>query len=143
MAELRAAVNQAKKNHTSVKRKSVEFRRNGQPKSVNISVEPLGSSTENPQFLILFERALPVAPAPANLGGKLGSAGQTTRKEIAQLRRKLAEAEDHLRSLVESKEASDEDYQSASEEILSANEELQSTNEELETSKEELQSANQ
>ena len=60
-----------------------------------------------------------------------------------QLRRKLAEAEEHLRSLVESKEASDEEYQSANEEILSANEELQSTNEELETSKEELQSANE
>ena len=59
------------------------------------------------------------------------------------MRRKLAEAEDHLRSLVESKEASDEEYQSANEEILSANEELQSTNEELETSKEELQSANE
>ena len=52
-------------------------------------------------------------------------------------------AEEHLRSLVESKEASDEEYQSANEEILSANEELQSTNEELETSKEELQSANE
>jgi hypothetical protein len=32
------------------------------------------------------------------------------------------EAEEHLRSLVESKEASDEEFQSANEEILSANE---------------------
>lgn len=143
VAELRAAVNQAKKSQAPVKRKSVEFRRNGQPKSVNISVEPLGSPNENRQYLILFERALPVAPAPMKFVGKLGGAGRTTRKEIAQLRRKLAEAEDHLRSLVELKEASDEEYQSANEEILSANEELQSTNEELETSKEELQSANE
>ena len=143
VAELRAAVDQAKKSHSPVKRKSVEFKRNGQPKSVNISVEPLGSSTESRRYLILFERTLPVAPAPGKFGGKLGCAGQTTRKENAQLRRKLAQAEDHLRSLVESKEASDEEYQSANEEILSANEELQSTNEELETSKEELQSANE
>ena len=36
VAELRAAVNQAKKNRAPVKRQSVEFRRNGQLKSVNI-----------------------------------------------------------------------------------------------------------
>ena len=143
VAELRAAVNQATKSQAPVKRRSVEFRRNGQPMSVNISVEPLGSSTENRRYLILFERALSVAPAQGKVVGKIVGAGQTTRKEVTQLRRKLAEAEDHLRSLVESKEASDEEYQSANEEILSANEELQSTNEELETSKEELQSANE
>ena len=143
VAELRAAVNQAKKGQAPVKRRSVEFRRNGQPKSVNISVEPLGSSTENRRYLILFERALPLAPAQGKVVGKIIGAGQTTRNEVTQLRRKLAEAEDHLRSLIDSKEASDEEYQSANEEILSANEELQSTNEELETSKEELQSANE
>jgi two-component system CheB/CheR fusion protein len=143
VAELRAAVNQAKKNHTAVKRKAVDFRRNGQPRSVNISVEPLGSATENPQYLVVFERASPSAAISGKVGGKFRASGQSGKKENAQLRRKLAEAEEHLRSLIESKEASDEEYQSANEEILSANEELQSTNEELETSKEELQSANE
>lgn len=143
VAELRAAVNQAKKSQAPVKRRSVEFRRNGQPKSVNISVEPLGSSSENHQYLILFEQTLPSASASGKLAAKSRGPGGTTKKEIAQLRHNLAEAEEHLRSLVESKEASDEEYQSANEEILSANEELQSTNEELETSKEELQSANE
>ncbi len=143
VAELRAAVNQAKKSRARVKRKSVEFRRNGQHRSVNISVEPLGSSTEAHQYLILFERAVPVTPTPKKFPGKLRGAGRAMKEENAQLRRKLATAGDHLRSLVEAKEASDEEYQSANEEILSANEELQSTNEELETSKEELQSANE
>ncbi len=143
VAELRAAVNRAKKNHVTVKRKSVELRRNGQPGSVNISVEPLGSSKENPQYLILFERALPPVLPPVRTGGKLRGFGQTAKNELAQLRRELATAEEHLRALLESKEASDEEFQSANEEILSANEELQSTNEELETSKEELQSANE
>ena len=68
-------------------------------------------------------------------------AGRTA--QITRLRRKLAATEEHLRSPIESKEASDEEYQSVNEEILSGNEELQSTNEELETSKEELQSANE
>jgi PAS domain S-box-containing protein len=143
VAELRTAVSLAKKTHTAIKRKSVEFRRNGQLRSVNISIEPLGSSSENHQYLILFERTLPSAPASGKVAAKSRGRGGTTRKEIVQLRRKLAEAEEHLRSFVESKEASDEEYQSANEEILSANEELQSTNEELETSKEELQSTNE
>jgi len=142
VAELRAAVNQAKKNHVPVKRKSVEFRRNGQPKAAKISVEPLGSSTDQ-QYLILFERTSPPVSPPRSIVGKLRGSGRTAKEEIRQLRRKLATAEESLRSLVDSKEASDEGYQSANEEILSANEELQSTNEELETSQEELQSANE
>ncbi|HVB55776.1 MAG TPA: chemotaxis protein CheB [Candidatus Acidoferrales bacterium] len=143
VAELRTAVNRAKKNHAQVKRRSVEFRRNGQLKSVNFSVEPLESSNESRQYLILFERtSLPASPH-GKVTGKLRGIGRTAKGEIAQIRRKLATAEEHLRSIIESKEASDEEYQSANEEVLSANEELQSTNEELETSKEELQSANE
>ncbi|MGH9740099.1 MAG: PAS domain-containing protein, partial [Candidatus Acidiferrales bacterium] len=142
-AELRTAVNQAKKRHAPVKRKAVEFRRNGQIKAVDISVEPLGPSSESGQYLILFERAAPSLSLPARTAGKSRGVGRTAKGEIAQLRRRLSVAEEHLRSLAESKEASDEEYQSANEEILSANEELQSTNEELETSKEELQSANE
>jgi two-component system, chemotaxis family, CheB/CheR fusion protein len=143
VAELRTAVSLAKKTRTAIKRKAVEFRRNGQLRAVNISVEPLGSASGNPQYLILFERTLPSASATGKRAAKSRGRGRITMKETAQLRRKLAEAEEHLRSLVESKEASDEEFQSANEEILSANEELQSTNEELETSQEELQSANE
>jgi two-component system CheB/CheR fusion protein len=143
IAELRIAVDLAKKTRAQVKRKSVEFKRNGQLRSVDISIEPLGSATEDRQYLVLFERVSASKQSPGSPVGKLRSSGRTTNKESTQLRRKLSEAEEHLRSLVESKEASDEEYQSANEEILSANEELQSTNEELETSKEELQSANE
>jgi two-component system, chemotaxis family, CheB/CheR fusion protein len=140
--ELRTAVNQAKKNHGPVKRKSVEFRRNGQTKAVNISVEPLGASGESGQYLVLFERTAPAMTLSKSVAVKLRGVG-TAKGATAQLRRELSAAEEHIRSLVETKEASDEEYQSANEEILSANEELQSTNEELETSKEELQSANE
>ena len=143
VAELRTAVNHAKKDHALVKRQSVEFRRNGQLKSVDISVEPLESSNESRQYLVLFERSSPSVSPQRKVAGKLHANGVTAKGEIAQMRRKLATTEEHLRSVIESKEASDEEYQSANEEILSANEELQSTNEELETSKEELQSANE
>ena len=143
VAELRTAVDHAKKNHALVKRRSVEFRRNGQLKSVHISVEPLESSNESRQYLVLFEQTSPSVSPQRKVAGKLRGIGRTAKGEIAQMRRKLATSEEHLRSVIESKEASDEEYQSANEEILSANEELQSTNEELETSKEELQSANE
>jgi two-component system, chemotaxis family, CheB/CheR fusion protein len=142
VAELRAAINQAKKNHQSVRRRSVELRRNGRTKGVNISVERLGSSLEGAQYLILFERAAP-SVASGRTRATLRGPGRTAKGEIARLQQKLAAAEEYLRSVVESNEASDEEYQSANEEIMSANEELQSSNEELETAKEELQSANE
>ena len=62
---------------------------------------------------------------------------------MKRLRQELANAQEALRSAIESEDALKEEFQSANEEILSANEELQSTNEELETSKEELQSTNE
>jgi PAS domain S-box-containing protein len=61
---------------------------------------------------------------------------------LKRLRQELANAQDALRSAIESEDALKEEFQSANAELLSANEELQSTNEELETSKEELQSRN-
>jgi two-component system CheB/CheR fusion protein len=48
-----------------------------------------------------------------------------------------------MQSLIEQKEASNEELQAANEEIQSSNEELQSVNEELQTSKEEIQSSNE
>ena len=120
VAELRTALQQARKTRQPVKRKAVEFKRSGQKRTVDISVEPLGTRTESEQYLIVFERALPGPSSSTKFGGKV-SGGRAGKKENALLRRKLGEAEEHLRSLVESKEASDEEYQSANEEILSAN----------------------
>jgi two-component system, chemotaxis family, CheB/CheR fusion protein len=59
------------------------------------------------------------------------------------LRQDLTSTRFHLQSLVEERDARNQELVSANEEIQSANEELQSTNEELETTKEELQSANE
>ena len=141
-AELGAAVNQARKTRATVRRRPVDFRRDGRSHSVTISVEPLGAS-EGRQYLVLFERTSPSISPQRRMTGKLRGIGRNAKGELAQMRRKLAATEEHLRSVIESKEASDEEYQSANEEILSANEELQSTNEELETAQEELQSANE
>ena len=60
-----------------------------------------------------------------------------------QLRNDLNGTRFHLQTLVEERDARNQELVSANEEIQSANEELQSTNEELETTKEELQSTNE
>jgi two-component system CheB/CheR fusion protein len=62
---------------------------------------------------------------------------------IAELRNDLSSTRLYLQSLLEERDAKNQELVSANEEIQSANEELQSTNEELETTKEELQSSNE
>jgi two-component system CheB/CheR fusion protein len=64
-------------------------------------------------------------------------------RQSSHLKQELAATKRYLHSIVEDKEASNEELQAANEEILSSNEELQSTNEELQTAKEELESTNE
>src|SRR5271157_169244 len=79
-----------------------------------------------------------VRGAQARAGGRVGvfRRRDRTRQELAAMR-------DYLQSVIEQKDAANEELRSASEEMLSSNEELRSTNEEMETAKEELQSVNE
>ena len=140
--ELRSAFAQAAKKG-SARLKDVSFQRNGRSMFVNISVERLdvGSAPDDVHYLILFEE-VPSQKATGVRSSKSAVRAGKDRKFI-ELQRRAASTEEHLQSVIESKEAIEEEFQSANEEILSANEELQSSNEELETSKEELQSTNE
>jgi two-component system, chemotaxis family, CheB/CheR fusion protein len=93
--------------------------------------------------VVLFDdvTAQSIAAGDVSRSRAKGSAGDQS--ETRRLKQELANAQDALRSAIESEDAMKEEFQSVNEEILSANEELQSTNEELETSKEELQSTNE
>ena len=114
-------------------------------RQVQIDVLPVTSASSRARcFLILFQV----------LGkGESGKAAESTAlpqltpdekdRLIAQLRHEETSMRFHLHSLVEERDARNQELVSANEEIQSANEELQSTNEELETTKEELQSANE
>jgi two-component system CheB/CheR fusion protein len=112
---------------------------------VQVDVLPITSASARPRsFLILFQPtggspqyAAPEQPAPTQL-----TVDEKDRL-IAQLRQDLTSTRFHLQSLVEERDARNQELVSANEEIQSANEELQSTNEELETTKEELQSTNE
>ena len=97
-------------------------------------------------FLVLFfgsakERlAVPREPSGSTRSRGKSKAGSA---DVERLRQELILTEQHLQSIINERDAANEDLTSANEEIQSSNEELQSINEELETSKEELQSSNE
>ncbi len=113
--------------------------------TIQVDVLPITSASSRPRcFLILFQ-TLPNAEdaRPLEQPATLHLSVDEKDRLIAQLRQDLTSTRFHLQSLVEERDARNQELVSANEEIQSANEELQSTNEELETTKEELQSANE
>ena len=151
MLPLRAAINKAKKDNTSVRRENVRVRQDGEARTVTVEVIPLKNLRER-CFLILFEEAeqphrskpsehreqQPSSPSLSSLPSV-----ESSSRRNAELERELAETRDYLQSIQEQHEAANEELQSSNEEVQSANEELQSINEELETTKEELESTNE
>ncbi|HTV53947.1 MAG TPA: chemotaxis protein CheB, partial [Terriglobia bacterium] len=144
--ELRTLINAAIKKDAPIRREGVSFNGNGYARTLNLSVTPLGEHVPNGRnfFLILFDDVTPSGTATGkSTQHRKTKEVQEDKPQLKRLRQDLSNAEEALRSAVESEDALKEEFQSANEEILSANEELQSTNEELETSKEELQSTNE
>jgi two-component system CheB/CheR fusion protein len=112
--------------------------------SVQIDVMPISSTVRSRCFLILFQTLLePTAGADVDQNSLPHLTIDEKDRLIAQLRQEQTSTRFHLQSLVEERDAHNQELVSANEEIQSANEELHSTNEELETTKEELQSANE
>ena len=147
MTDLRLALDKAKKSGETVRRDAIEIRSDGKNLNVNLEVVPLKTHTGYPCFLVAFEEALP-NPAPSvSLGRGRGEKSAKERRtedlKIVRLQQELSATKDYLQSIIEDKEAANEELKAANEEIQSSNEELQSTNEELETAKEELQSTNE
>ncbi len=147
MTDLRLALDKAKKSGETVRRDAIEIRSDGKYLDVNLEVVPLKTHTGYPCFLVAFEETLP-NPAPSVSrgrvrGGKSGKERRTEDLKIVRLQQELSATKDYLQSIIEDKEAANEELKAANEEIQSSNEELQSTNEELETAKEELQSTNE
>ncbi len=134
--DLRTALHRAKKEEAPVRRDGVRFPQDGGSKTVNLEVIPLkGRHAKGADFLILIEEV------PAREAAEPRGAGEA--HELVHLKQELASTREHLQSIIESQEATNEALTVEHEEVLSANEELQSTNEELETAKEELQSSNE
>jgi two-component system, chemotaxis family, CheB/CheR fusion protein len=143
--EVRSAVQRAvHENVPATAEAAIVDEQSGEQK-FQIDVLPITSASSRPRcFLILFQAigdGKDIKPIESPVSLQL-TADEKDRL-IAQMRQDLTSTRFHLQSLVEERDARNQELVSANEEIQSANEELQSTNEELETTKEELQSANE
>src|SRR4030095_15746453 len=142
LVALRAAVAEARKDESPVRKENLRVRADGVTNNVNLEVIPLKHlPSQERHFLALFETA-----ETADQGGRQEARGRRRKAEeqrIKQLSQELSASREYLQSVIEEYEAGSEELQSAGEEVQSSNEELQSINEELETSKEELESSNE
>ncbi len=146
--ELRSALVEAKASARTVNRAGVRVRDERGVRNIALHVLPV-----NPRrgadfcYLVQFEEAsMPnaageeLAPAADIAQLDLSSASA---QEMTELRNELGASKDYMQSLLEQRDAANEELRSANEEILSSNEELQSSNEELEAAKEDMQSVNE
>ena len=145
--ELRKLLAKAKSEAGPAQSTVLQKSGDGEIGAVRLEVRRLTAPTSDGRcFLVLFlSRAKERLGQPREPSGstrsrrksKAGSAG------LERLREELTLTEQRLQSIINERDAANEDLTSANEEIQSSNEELQSINEELETSKEELQSSNE
>jgi two-component system CheB/CheR fusion protein len=140
LAEVRAAVNQAKTDNAVVARDGLTITEGGVTRAVRVEIVPFKVPPSGIRFfLVLFHDASPGGRAPVSAAPEVPPADQ----KVTQLQQEIGALREYLQSVIEEQESTNEELKSANEEILSANEELQSTNEELQTAKEEAQSANE
>ncbi|KAA6456978.1 PAS domain-containing protein [Acidobacteria bacterium AB60] len=141
--EVRRATQRAIRDNVPATETAITIDEKGE-QHIQIDVLPITSATTRPRcFLILFQTRENGAAKATELAPQTILTVDEKERLIAQLRQDLTSTRFHLQSLVEERDARNQELVSANEEIQSANEELQSTNEELETTKEELQSANE
>src|ERR1051326_3751383 len=139
MLPLRAAINKAKKDNTSVRRENVRVRQDGEARTVTVEVIPLKNLRER-CFWILFEEAeqphrskpsehreqQPSAPSLSSLPSV-----ESSSRRNAELERELAETRDYLQSIQEQHEAANEELITVNEETAHRNTELSRLNSDL------------
>jgi len=145
--ELRKLLAKAKSEAVPAQSTILQESGDGEIRTVRLEVRRITAPTSDGQcFLVLFfsrakERlAEPREQSGSTISRRKSKAGSA---ELERLRQELSLTEQRLQSIIDERDAANEDLTSANEEIQSSNEELQSINEELETSKEELQSSNE
>jgi two-component system, chemotaxis family, CheB/CheR fusion protein len=125
-----------------VQRRGLHLQYQGEEREINLEIIPLSpASARDRYYFVLFERTDHYLPVHETLVHP--PEPQSPEQENVELRQRLAQVYDYLRTLTEEHDVALEEQKASNEEIGSANEELQSTNEELSTAKEELQSVNE
>jgi two-component system, chemotaxis family, CheB/CheR fusion protein len=113
-----------------------------------LDVVPMNTRSDRERrLLVLFETAAPPSAdeplTSRTAGARSKRGGSRDGRDVVRLRKALAESQEHLRLLMDSRQSAEEELKSANEELMSSMEELQSANEELQTSHEELESTNE
>jgi len=147
--QLSAAIDLARRTGAPVRREGRPAARGQEaPGGPCLEVVPMPDRHDQvPRLLVLFEA---VAPSSADTHDTIRKAQTKSKsrgigggREVARLRNALADSQEHLRLLMDSRQTAEEELKSANEELMSSMEELQSANEELQTSHEELESTNE
>ena len=147
LAELRAALAEAKKEMVPVRRTEVAVDQDGTTRICDLVVFPFSGmpDSQEPLYVVVFEP--PVAPAAGGAATPSRRRRQSDvpldDRRVVRLEHELAATKQYLQSVVDEHGRINDDLGAANEELISGNEELQSMNEELETAKEELQSTNE
>jgi two-component system CheB/CheR fusion protein len=142
--EVTAAVRRAIEEEVPVQVPGLKVSDETSERSVTLEIFPIHSVASRSRcYLVLFVPSQ--APVQPSIRVDLDFESNLKNPDLAvtQLRHDLSATKLYLQSLLEERDAKNQELVSANEEIQSANEELQSTNEELETTKEELQSSNE
>jgi two-component system, chemotaxis family, CheB/CheR fusion protein len=135
--KLRAAIQQATREHALTIATGAQASYAGSAVTVRIEVHPVQSGGEE-LLLVSFLDEPEREPRP---GRPVEPTGDLSR--IAELEGELDATGKELQSAIHELEIANEEQKAINQEAMSANEEFQSTNEELMTSREELQSLNE
>ena len=144
--ELRRLLAKAKEVDTPIRSPLLHLRTGQEIQTIGLEVRRISDSARQGQcFLVLF-LARPGELEPDSvekLRSRKKSPEPKPPAEIRRLRQELLLTTQRLQSIIDERDAANQDLTYANEEVRSSNEELQSINEELETSKEEVQSSNE
>jgi two-component system CheB/CheR fusion protein len=143
---LRDAVQRAISDKAPVKVDGIRLRERDRVLQLSIEILPIQNPAPRETFYLVVFLAPPdrgVALTESNYSPEPAVDDDERAHQIVRLREDLGSTQLYLHSLIEERDARNQELISAYEEIQSSNEELQSSNEELETAKEELQSINE
>jgi len=134
---LRAAIQQASREHALTIATSGQASYGGKAVAVRIEVHPVQSAGQELLLVSFFDEP----EREPRSGRPVEPADDLPR--VAELERELDATRKELQSAIHELEIANEEQKAINQEAMSANEEFQSTNEELMTSREELQSLNE
>lgn len=143
---LRAAIHKALSQGQQVGFRAQNMTQDGQTVAVNVTSEPLGSTTASRKLALVTLQPVVVAHGVSPRAEDLDAiplAENSNNELIRSLEEQLHISQEELNATIEQLATSNDSLISTNEELMSVNEEFQSTNEELETSKEELQTLNE